>query len=116
MQRQHGDAVGNNLFFNDTYGHVGLDTFKYTISDGRGGIDTATYTVNVVEFIPKDISGTVYIDKDNDGVLDGERLARRDVRLNGTNVLGTPTFAELIAITEESAVIRSTICVPATTR
>ena len=84
--------VGNNLFYNDNVGHVGLDTFQYTISDGRGGTDTATYTVNVVEFVPKDISGTVK--------LDGKPLAGVEIRLNGTNVLGTPSFAQLVAFTD----------------
>jgi hypothetical protein len=87
-------VVGNNLFYNDNVGHVGLDTFQYTISDGRGGTDTATYTVNVVEFVPKDISGTVK--------LDGKPLAGVEIRLNGTNVLGTPSFAQVVVFTDEN--------------
>jgi hypothetical protein len=88
--------VGNDIFYDDVLGIVGQDTFEYTISDGRDGTATATYTVNVVEFIPKDISGTVFVDADNDGVFDpGERaIAGVTVNLNGTNVLGLGTVTD----------------------
>jgi len=84
--------VGNDLFYNDVQSILGLDTFQYTISDGRGGTATATYTVNVVEFVPKDISGVVK--------LDGKPLAGVEVRLNGTGVLGIPVFAQLVTFTD----------------
>jgi len=85
--------VGNDLFYNENVGHLGLDTFQYTISDGRGGTATATYTVNVVEFVPKDVSGTVYVA--------GKPLANAEIHLNGTNVLGIPVFTQLVTFTDE---------------
>jgi hypothetical protein len=84
--------VGQDLFYDDNIGHLGLDTFQYTIGDGRGGTATATYTVNVVEFVPKDVSGVVRID--------GKPLAGVEVRLNGTNVLGIPAFAQVVVFTD----------------
>jgi hypothetical protein len=85
--------VGNDLFYDDNIGHLGPDSFQYTISDGRGGTATATYTVNVVEFVPKDISGVV--------TVDGKPLAGVEIRLNGTGVLGIPVFAQLVTFTDE---------------
>jgi len=54
------------------------DSFKYTVSDfdnlnggvARTGSATGTVTVNVVQFIPKTVSGRVYVDSDNDGQFD----------------------------------------------
>ena len=40
------DASGN-LVYTPKAGFSGADTFKYTISDGKGGSSTATATVNV---------------------------------------------------------------------
>jgi cyclophilin family peptidyl-prolyl cis-trans isomerase len=69
---------------------LGDDTFTYTIDDGNGGTDTATVTVDVVEFIPGSLSGLVYIDSNNDGqVQPGERgLAGVTITLTGTDAFG----------------------------
>ena len=40
---------GNTLVFTSAKDFVGKDTFKYTISDGRGGHDSATVSVNVLK-------------------------------------------------------------------
>jgi hypothetical protein len=70
---------------------TGQDTFTYTISDGRGGTATATVTVTVVDFVPKDVRGTVYLDNDNDGVIDSndQPLGGIEVRLSGTDFTNT---------------------------
>jgi len=75
---------------------VGEDSFTYTISDGRGGQATATVRVTVIDFIPKDVSGKVYLDTNNNGVQDnGEKpLQGVEVRLNGTDFTGN-----LVALT-----------------
>jgi len=85
--------VGNDLFYDASPSFTGQDSFQYTISDGRGGTATATYVVNVVDFIPKDISGTV--------LVDGKPLAGVEIHLNGTGVLGIPVFAQLVTFTDE---------------
>jgi VCBS repeat-containing protein len=65
--------------------YEGPDEFTYTISDGRGGTATATVYIEVVNFIPTDITGTVYIDSNNNGAIDAgeKRLAGVKVVLQG---------------------------------
>ena len=67
-----------------------FDTLTYTISDGNGGTDSATTTVKVVDFVPTDVSGYVYMDVSNDGVMNaGEYgLAGLTVTLSGSNLFG----------------------------
>jgi VCBS repeat-containing protein len=65
--------------------YEGLDQFSYTISDGRGGSATATVYIEVVNFIPTDITGTVFVDSNNNGLIDsGEKfLAGAKIVLRG---------------------------------
>ncbi|MHB8863168.1 MAG: Ig-like domain-containing protein [Pirellulaceae bacterium] len=69
-----------------------FDEFTYTISDGRGGTSTATVTVDVIDAVPSDISGVIYLDVNNNGIQDPQeiKLAGVDVTLTGTNVRGVP--------------------------
>ena len=64
-----GGTVANNGFGYFTYtpltGFVGTDSFTYSITDGKGGSDTATLTIEVVD-------GT--IDPDNDGLTTAEEV------------------------------------------
>ena len=39
--------AGNRIIYTPTAGFVGIDTFNYTISDGRGATATATVTVTI---------------------------------------------------------------------
>jgi len=94
---QHGGTVaiaadGKSIRYTPGAGFTGTDTYTYTITDGNGGSDTATVTVNVIAFVATDIRGTVYIDSDNDNVIDtGERrLAGVEINLQGTDFLGVP--------------------------
>ncbi len=68
------------------------DTFTYTISDGHGGTSTATVEVDVLEAVPTDISGVIYLDVNNNGVRDPQEieLAGVEVTLTGTNLRGVP--------------------------
>ena len=43
---------GNTIHYQSIHGFAGIDTFEYTISDGRGGTDTATVSVLVWELPP----------------------------------------------------------------
>ncbi len=80
-------------------GFSGLDTFTYTITD-NGTTDgvadpltaTGTVTVDVLEFVPSTISGFVYVDGDNDGVMDPVEhgVGAATVILSGTDFQGQP--------------------------
>lgn len=65
--------------------YEGPDQFTYTISDGNGGTATARVFIEVVNFIPTDITGTVYIDSNNNGAIDAgeKRLAGVKIILEG---------------------------------
>ncbi|MGB3402776.1 MAG: Ig-like domain-containing protein [Microcoleaceae cyanobacterium] len=43
---------GDTLLYIPAADFTGVDTFTYTISDGKGGTDTATVTITVTEVIP----------------------------------------------------------------
>ena len=70
---------------------VGIDTFEYVVQDGRGGEDTGSVDVDVIDAVPSNVSGVIYIDANGDGIQQpGElTLAGIDVTLTGTNVRGT---------------------------
>ena len=66
---------------------VGEETFTYTISDGNGGTATATASIKVLDFIPSSLSGSVFMDRNNDGIQnDGEvPIAGVKITLSGTD-------------------------------
>jgi VCBS repeat-containing protein len=49
--------LGNSLVYTPLPGAVGNDTFNYTVSDGNGGFDTGTVTVNVTDAIDPVVQG-----------------------------------------------------------
>lgn len=61
-------ADGKKVLFDDTQNIEANDQFSYTISDGRGGTATATAFLEVVNFIPTEITGKVFVDNNNDGI------------------------------------------------
>jgi VCBS repeat-containing protein len=88
----------------------GHDTFFYQISDNssasrNGGgplFASASVDVTVVDFIPKTISGTVYVDSNGDGLVStGERaLSGVTLHLTGTDI--TNTAVSLTTTTDAS--------------
>ena len=68
----------------------GTDTFNYTVSDGNGGTDTATVTVTVEEFVAESVTGSIYIDSNQNGVRDVEDsgVSGIEIRLTGNDVDG----------------------------
>lgn len=68
------------------------ETFTYTISDGQGGTDTATITLNIIAFVPSTISGFVFVDRNGNGVKDPTEvgLAGVQVTLSGVDLNGNP--------------------------
>ncbi|HUE72939.1 MAG TPA: Ig-like domain-containing protein [Pirellulaceae bacterium] len=85
---------GKSVFYTPNVGYEGPDFFTYTVEDNGTNPDnlqaTATVTIDVVNFIPTDISGTVWMDTDNDGLMEDHerRLAGVDIRIQGTSFRG----------------------------
>lgn len=82
--------VGQQVRYSPAPGFTGLDSFTYTLSDGRGGTDTATVEVEVLAFVPKSVSGKVFIDDNNDGLYNNSDKPIAGVLINlvGTGLLG----------------------------
>ncbi|MGV3606197.1 MAG: beta strand repeat-containing protein [Planctomycetaceae bacterium] len=79
------------LIYTPTAGYEGPDSLVYRVSDGNGGFNDATVTIDVVRFRPTDIAGTVFMDPNNDGLIgSGEtrRLGGVEVQLSGTDFQG----------------------------
>ena len=86
---------GNLLLYTPTPGFTGDVEIVYTINDrpnGSGLTDTATVYLVVVDFVPSDVSGYVYFDADDDGVMDPGEWGVGGVRMSlmGTDVQGNP--------------------------
>jgi len=84
--------VSNALVYTPQLGFVGTDSFSYTVSDGQGGTDTATVTVNVTGTanqppiaIDDFVTGTVNTDI-SIFVLDNDTPDR-----NALSVIGVPS-------------------------
>jgi len=102
-------AVNGSVSLNSTTGVItftpvadfsGPASFQYTVQDNgpTGGlnVNSGTGTVNVMvrDFVPTDITGTVWVDETNDGVIDNaeRKLGGVEVTLTG-NALGIPIAA-----------------------
>lgn len=87
-------ADGKSVLYTPDVGYEGADSFTYTVQDNGTNPSnlqsTATVNINVVNFIPTDISGTVWTDTDNDGVIDPveRKLAGVEIHLQGTSFRG----------------------------
>ena len=95
-QPSNGSVVivgGTTVEYTPNANYEGPDSFQYTISDGNGGEDTAQVDVDVVDAIPSDVSGFLYIDADNDGEFD-EAEPFTDTNGNGRWEVGEP-FTDL---------------------
>jgi Ca2+-binding RTX toxin-like protein len=62
--------VGGNVVFTPTDGFYGEASFDYSISDGRGGVDTATVTVKVNQ-PPGTLQGGGGTQNNSDNILNG---------------------------------------------
>jgi hypothetical protein len=82
--------VGGQVFYDAPLGFAGQDSFQYEITDSRGGVAVATVFVTVVDAIPTDVGGRVYLDGNDNGNIDlGEAgLMGVTIRLVGTDIHG----------------------------
>lgn len=87
--QSNGDVV-----FTPVDGFTGAASFSYTVSDNgqTGGTDdfrtaTATVAVDVKDFIPSRVTGTLWVDETHDGVINSRerRLGDVEVKLTGTS-------------------------------
>ncbi len=84
---------GDQLLYTPLVGFTGEVEIEYTISDRpdeSGLTDSAKVYLVVVDFVPSDISGYVYLDANDNGVKDPTELGVGGVRvtLTGTDVQG----------------------------
>ncbi|MFP6602591.1 MAG: Ig-like domain-containing protein, partial [Pirellulaceae bacterium] len=59
---------GLSLLYTPATDFDAQETFTYTIGDGSGETAQATVTVNVLDYVPSTLAGSVYIDANNDGL------------------------------------------------
>ena len=80
---------GNFIYYTPALNYVGTDNFSYTISDGHGGTAMANVAITVT-VPPSSITGIVFGDDDNDGLLDliEQRIGGVTVTITGTDVYG----------------------------
>lgn len=87
-------ADGRSVLYTPDAGYEGPDSFDYTVQDNGTNPSnlqsTATVSIDVVNFIPTDISGTVWMDTDDDGLMEDHerRLAGVEIRIQGTSFRG----------------------------
>lgn len=85
------DADGSFTYVPEV-GFVGQDTFTYRAVAGDRESNVATVRINVGDLRPSSIHGVVYVDTDNDGVVDSHeyRIGGIQVTLTGVDLLGNP--------------------------
>lgn len=81
---------GRTLIYTPGTDFEGTEIIEYTASDGNGGFGTALVTVRVVDFVPSDVIGKVYIDENVNGRFDQGEMGLGGVRmrLTGTDLMG----------------------------
>ncbi len=89
-QPAHGTvAITNNgtrVTYTPTADYTGPDSFTYTMQDAGGLTSTATATLTVQDFIPSELAGSVFIDVNGNGEMDGleSGVANVEINLTGT--------------------------------
>jgi hypothetical protein len=85
---------GGVITYTAPAGITGPDSFTYTVEDNGTSLgvadpltDVGQVVINLVEFIPTDVKGYVYLDADNDGVFDANEkpLSGVEITLSGTS-------------------------------
>ncbi len=83
---------GIGVIYTPAADFVGTETFQYTLRDSNGETATATVTVTVRDFLPSDVTGSVYIDTNTNGLFDPGDFGIGGVliTLTGTDDFGVP--------------------------
>ena len=95
-QPSHGtvtiSADGKQVIYTPTTGYTGPDTFTYTMRDPGNLTSTATVTLTVRDFLPSVLGGSVFFDRDRDGIKDNREtgIAGVEIKLTGTAQGGNP--------------------------
>ncbi|MCA9170814.1 MAG: tandem-95 repeat protein, partial [Planctomycetales bacterium] len=87
-------GTDGQLLYTPAADFMGSETFSYTVEDSDGLTSTASVTLNVADVSENSISGTVYIDANNNGTLDTGEIGVPGVQLT---VTGTATTGESIS-------------------
>jgi cyclophilin family peptidyl-prolyl cis-trans isomerase len=77
-------------------GFSGQDSFSYTITDDDNLTGQAQVTVNIDSFQPGDISGTVFIDIDGDGIQDASEMVLQGITIS---LVGTDFESNAVQLT-----------------
>ena len=72
---------GQTVLYTPATDFVAQETFTYTIDDGNGGTSQGTVTVDVLDYVPSKLAGSVYLDSNNDGLQDAEEMVLSGVTL-----------------------------------
>ena len=93
---------GKSVLYSPVAEFSGADSFTYTIADPAGEQSQATANINVLDFVPASISGTVYFDVDNDGLLGAaeNRISGVGITVTGTDFRGESV--ERMALTDHN--------------
>lgn len=77
--------VNGNVIFTPTTGYTGQASFTYTITDGQGGFDTATVTINVVATndAPDAVTDALSLVEDTPLTISPATLLANDTDANG---------------------------------
>ncbi len=98
------DSANSVVVFTPTTDFTGTASFTYTVQDNGGGATNSavgSVTVNVEEFLPSTIGGTVWVDETMDGAITARErmLAGVRVHLRGTS-LGQAVSQESITLND----------------
>ena len=98
-------VVGNWVYYTPALGHTNVDSFTYTITDGRGGSATGTVTVAIrVENVASENLTISHI-SENSYLIRGSGIPGRTYRLQSTDSLAPATWTDLPlgSVTADSA-------------
>ena len=90
----HGSVVlasDGKITYTPAAGFTGAASFLYTVLDSGGATSTGTVNVNVQEFVPSTIQGTIFADNDGDDMIDSNerRVGGITVTLTGQAANGS---------------------------
>ena len=100
--------VGGNVVFTPTPGYNGPASFTYTISDGAGGSDTATVTLNVGAVNDAPTVGNALASVSEEGLSNG----LMDDLGNPTDITNSTTSSGTISVTDPDSAVTVTLIEP----